>query len=156
MTTGSGGVDNLKDRIRTRRLELGLTLAEVAERAGLSLPYVANLERGRGNPTVDALRKLAAALEIPASRLLGDDDGTPLDPIDLVLASMPRSLLQFSRTDRFAAEIQRLAQNEARPVEELRRQILVGMASAPRRSQGEPTETDWQRLLDTYVLILRG
>jgi transcriptional regulator with XRE-family HTH domain len=156
MTTGSGGVDNLKDRIRTRRLELGLTLAEVAERAGLSLPYVANLERGRGNPTVDALRKLAAALEIPASRLLGDDDGTPLDPIDLVLASMPRSLLQFSRTDRFAAEIQRLAQSQGRSVEELRRQILVGMASAPRRSQGEPTETDWQRLLDTYVLILRG
>jgi transcriptional regulator with XRE-family HTH domain len=149
-------MDNLKARIRTRRLELGLTLAEVAERAGLSLPYVANLERGRGNPTVDALRKLAAALETPPGRLLGGEDDASLDPTDLALASMPRSLLQFSRTDRFAAEIQRLAQSQDRPVEELRRQVLVGMASAPRRSQGEPTETDWQRLLDTYVLILRG
>lgn len=149
-------MDDLKARIRTRRLELGLTLAEVAERAGLSLPYVANLERGRGNPTVDALRKLAAALETPPGRLLGSEDDVSLDPTDLALASMPRSLLQFSRTDRFAAEIQRLARNQGRPVEELRRQVLVGMASAPRRSQGEPTETDWQRLLDTYVLILRG
>jgi len=150
-------MDNLKDRIRTRRLDLGLTLAAVAERAGLSLPYVANLERGRGNPTIDALRKLAAALEVPASALLGgDDDGTPAGPADLVLASIPGSLLQFSRTDRFAAEIQRLARDQARPVGELRRQILIGMASAPRRSQGEPTTADCQRLLDTYVLILRG
>ena len=38
-------------RLRARRLALGMTLAEVAERAGLSLPYVSNLERGRGNPT---------------------------------------------------------------------------------------------------------
>ena len=150
-------MDNLKDRVRTRRLELGLTLAKVAERAGLSLPYVANLERGRGNPTVDALRKLAAALEMPVSALLaGADEGKPVDPTDLVLASMPRSLLMFSRTERFSAEIQRLARDQDRSVDDIRRQILVGMASAPRRSQGEPTETDWQRLLDTYILILRG
>lgn len=150
-------MDDLRTRIRSRRLELGLTLAEVAERAGLSLPYIANLERGRGNPTVDALRKLAAALEVPASALLGDDgDGKPLDPLDLVLASAPRSLLTFARSDRFAAEIARLAQELDRPIEEVRRQILAGMASAPRRSQGDPTEIDWQRLLDTYVLILRS
>ncbi len=150
-------MDDLRTRIRSRRLALGLTLAEVAQRAGLSLAYIANLERGRGNPTVGALRKLAAALEVPASALLGDDgDGKPIDPWDLVLASAPRSLLAFARSDRFATEIARLAQELDRPAEEVRRQILAGMASAPRRSQGEPTETDWQRLLDTYILILRS
>ena len=42
-------------RLRARRVELGLTLAQVAEQAELSLPYVSNLERGRGKPTLDAL-----------------------------------------------------------------------------------------------------
>jgi hypothetical protein len=31
---------------------------------------------------------------------------------------------------------------------------MVGMASAPRRSQGEPTSEDWRRLLDVYSVIL--
>ena len=149
-------MDDLKDRIRSRRLALDLTLAQVAERASLSLPYIANLERGRGNPTVAALRKIAAALDLPASALLAGDEANLADPGELALASMPRSLREFSRTERFAAEVEKLAATQQRPVEEVRRMILVGMASAPRRSQGEPTATDWQRLLDTYILILRG
>ena len=42
-------------RLRARRIELALTLAQVAEASGLSLPYVANIEKGRGNPTMTAL-----------------------------------------------------------------------------------------------------
>jgi transcriptional regulator with XRE-family HTH domain len=149
-------MDDLKDRIRSRRLALGLTLGQVADRAELSLPYIANLERGRGNPTVGALRRIAAALELPASALLAGDERSPTEPGELALASMPRSLLEFSRSERFAAEVEKLAAEQQRPAEEVRRTILVGMASAPRRSQGQPTTTDWQRLLDTYILILRG
>jgi transcriptional regulator with XRE-family HTH domain len=149
-------MDDLKNRIRSRRLALDLTLAQVAERAELSLPYIANLERGRGNPTIAALRKIAAALELPTSDLLAGDEDNPADPGELALASMPRSLREFSRTERFAAEVEKLAAAQRRSVKEVRRMILVGMASAPRRSQGEPTATDWQRLLDTYILILRG
>jgi transcriptional regulator with XRE-family HTH domain len=149
-------MDDLKDRIRSRRLALGLTLGQVADRAKLSLPYIANLERGRGNPTVGALRRIAAALELPASALLAGDESSPAEPGELALASMPRSLLEFSRSERFSTEVEKLAADQQRPVEEVRRMILVGMASAPRRSQGQPTATDWQRLLDTYILILRG
>jgi DNA-binding XRE family transcriptional regulator len=47
--------ETIGHRLRARRVELGRTLAEVAEQSGLSLPYVSNLERGRGNPTLDAL-----------------------------------------------------------------------------------------------------
>ena len=52
-------------RLRARRIALGMTLAEVAEVSGLSLPYVSNLERGHGNPTLDALLSLAQALKQP-------------------------------------------------------------------------------------------
>jgi transcriptional regulator with XRE-family HTH domain len=53
-----------------------MTLAAVAESAGLSLPYVSNLERGRGNPTLEALQAIARALDMPLSELVADREDT--------------------------------------------------------------------------------
>src|SRR6266852_3571691 len=39
-------------QLRARRTAAGRTVASVAEAAGLSVPYIANLENGRGNPTI--------------------------------------------------------------------------------------------------------
>jgi transcriptional regulator with XRE-family HTH domain len=143
----------LGDRIRGRRTALGLTLAEVAERAGLSIPYVSNLERGRRNPTVDAVRALAVALETSASALVGENEEA-FDPLELVLAQAPKSLRTFSKSERFNDAATRLARQQGVAVDEMRQKLLVGMASAPRRSKGEPTEDDWRRLVDVYSLIL--
>jgi transcriptional regulator with XRE-family HTH domain len=57
-------------RARKRREELGLTLREVALDAGLSLPYIANLEKARGNPTLDTLVRLSEALDVPLAEML--------------------------------------------------------------------------------------
>lgn len=145
--------ETIGQRLRARRVELGLTLAQVAEQAGLSLPYVSNLERGRGNPTLDALTALAQALDVPIASLMGDDGGG--DPLDSVLASAPRSLLQFARSTSFQETVTQLAERQGASADEMRRRLLVGMASSPRRSSGEPTEDDWRRLLDAYSLILQ-
>ncbi len=144
----------LGDRLRARRTGLGMTLAEVAEKAGLSIPYVSNLERGRGNPTIDALRAIAVALDVSVSDLLGGASEGGLDPLEVVLAEAPNSLGSFSRSERFIALLERLSTDQGVPQEDMRRRLLIGMASAPRRSAGEPTEEDWRRLLDVYSLIL--
>ena len=145
----------LGGRLRARRLSLGMTLAEVAEQAGLSLPYVSNLERGRGNPTLDALRSLGEALRQPVSDLLGDDAAeSTFDPQDLVLDQAPPSLRAFVKTARFRDAASRLANQHGTSVAEMHKSLMIGMASAPRRSTGEPTEDDWRRLLDAYSLIL--
>lgn len=133
-------------------MELGLTLAAVAERSGLSLPYVSNLERGRGNPTIEALTALAGALDVGPGALLGS--GTEPGDLDLVLAEAPRSLIAFTKSKLFAEKADRLADYQGATPDEMRRRLLVAMASAPRRSTGEPTEDDWKRLLDVYSLIL--
>lgn len=52
----------LGEVLRDRRKAAGRTIASVAVDAGLSVPYIANLENGRGNPTVAALNRLATAL----------------------------------------------------------------------------------------------
>jgi transcriptional regulator with XRE-family HTH domain len=150
------GDKTLGARLRARRAELGLTIAKVARRAELSMQYVANLERDRGNPTLDALSRIAEALETPLVSLLGDEGPLEEAVEALALASMPRSLVNFSRTDRFKTKIERLAAETGTNRDELRRRVLVGMSSAPRRSKGEPTAEDWSRLLDTYELIIRG
>jgi transcriptional regulator with XRE-family HTH domain len=143
----------LGERLRARRRELGLNISQVADAAGLSLPYVSNLERGHGNPTLEALRSLATALDMPITGLL--DAGEPEEVLaDLALASLPPSLERFSKTDRFEAAVQRLADAEKGEPTAMRRKLLIGMVNAPRRSTGEPTEEDWRRLLDTYRLIL--
>ena len=150
----SGGT-GLGERIRARRTALGLTLAEVAEAADLSIPYVSNLERGRGNPTLDALRSVAEALQQSVTDLLGapeSEDG--FDPVELVLAEAPQSLRVFSRSERFRNAAQRLSTEQQVSAQEMGKRLMVGMASAPRRSAGEPTEEDWRRLLDAYSLIL--
>ena len=49
-------------QLRARRTAAGRTVASVAADAGLSVPYIANLENGRGNPTTTALTRLAGAL----------------------------------------------------------------------------------------------
>lgn len=146
---------SLGKRLRSRRVALGLTLADASARAGLSLPYVSNLERGRGNPTIDALRSLADALDLELGELVGGDgSGEALDTSSLVLADAPPSLGEFTRSGRFEAVARRLADYQGLSLDEMRTKLMVGMASAPRRSQGEPTPEDWRRLLDVYSVIL--
>ena len=150
-TIGKG----LGARLRAHRTARGLTLAQAAELAGLSIPYISNLERGRGNPTLEALRALAEALQQPVAVLLGEDGSEDdFDPAELVLAEMPPSLRTFTRSDRFQGVVERLATEQGVTVEVMAKRLMVGMASAPRRSTGEPTEEDWRRLLDAYSLIL--
>ncbi|MGI5283957.1 helix-turn-helix domain-containing protein [Nonomuraea polychroma] len=52
------------EAVRLRREELGLTQAELAERAGLKQPAVARFEAGGTMPTIPMLERLAEALEV--------------------------------------------------------------------------------------------
>jgi transcriptional regulator with XRE-family HTH domain len=145
----------LGQRLRARRLDLGLTLAEVSEASKLSLPYISNLERGRGNPTIDALKAIAKALKIPLGQLMGTlEEGSSDVPLDIVLANAPKSLLTFANSVRFREVAEKLANAQNEDHDQMRRRLLVAMAAAPQRSKGESTQDDWRRLLDTFSLIL--
>jgi transcriptional regulator with XRE-family HTH domain len=62
------------ERLRARRLELGLSLEDLAE-PGITIAHISRIERGLRQPSVRALRKLAAKLETSAAWLeFGQDD----------------------------------------------------------------------------------
>lgn len=55
--------------LRERR-RVGLSLAEVARRAGVAKSTLSQLESGAGNPSVETLWALSVALDVPFSRLV--------------------------------------------------------------------------------------
>lgn len=136
-------------RLRARRTALGRTVAPVAADAGLSVPYVANLENGRGNPTVAALDRLAEALGTRLVITLADpsaEEGAP---------APPPSLVEFAGGRRFRRQAALLAESlgeEAGVVRAMLADALAAVAAALRRD--DLHEGDWQRLLDALVLIL--
>jgi len=64
---------HVAQRIREQRLSKDMSRRELAEAAGVSDRYVAQVESGRGNVSILILRKLARALDVPMERLLPDD-----------------------------------------------------------------------------------
>ncbi len=50
--------------VRETRTQLGLTQRQIAQAVGVSRGYVANLESGRANPTLDLVERVAVALGI--------------------------------------------------------------------------------------------
>jgi transcriptional regulator with XRE-family HTH domain len=52
----------LGQMVHDRRVELGLTQTELADRAGMTQPQLSRLESGGATPTVPLLARLAAAL----------------------------------------------------------------------------------------------
>ena len=59
----------LGQMVHDRRTELGLTQAELAERAGMTQPQLSRLESGGATPTVPLPTRLAAALEADLVRV---------------------------------------------------------------------------------------
>src|SRR6266700_6459730 len=69
--------------LRRERRRAGLSLTEVARRAGIAKSTLSQLESGTGNPSVETLWAICVALDVPFSRMV--------DP--------PRSQTQVIRAD---------------------------------------------------------
>jgi transcriptional regulator with XRE-family HTH domain len=56
-------------RVRELRRDRGLTLKGLGREAGLSHPFLSQLERGLARPSVTSVERIARALEVPVSTL---------------------------------------------------------------------------------------
>ena len=62
-------------RLLALRQAQGLSLAELAERSGVSKAMISKVERAQSSPTVVLLGRLAAGLGVPLAQLLTQDEG---------------------------------------------------------------------------------
>ena len=67
MATPDSTTRKVAKRLKTLRLDRGLTQSDVAEKADMSTNYYAKIERGELRPSVDIYERLAKALKATAS-----------------------------------------------------------------------------------------
>jgi transcriptional regulator with XRE-family HTH domain len=143
-----GMAGGLGREFRTLRTAAGRTVASVAADAGLSVPYIANLENGRGNPTLGALSRLAAALD---RRLV-----VRLSPVidkPAPVPEVPASLGRFARSQRFRRSVAVMASAAGADDQEFTARLLGALASLSAALGRDLAEPDWARLLDAILLV---
>ena len=147
-------VQDIGRQLRARRAAAGRTVMSVAMDAGLSVPYVANLENGRGNPTISALSRLSAALNMRLTVSLEPaggvpDSGTPRDPVEI-----PRSLVRLGRTERFRVMTEMVSRKLGNDPNEVASRVLDSLALVESRLYPDLADADRWRLIDALTLIV--
>ena len=125
----------LGEFIREQRRIGHLSLRKLSEMAGISNPYLSQIERGLRKPSADILRQIAAALHISAETLyvragILDEPGGPTDLI---------------------AEIRR-----AGDLDEDQKRALVQIYETFRRERATRSESDLDEALEPAVSTAGG
>ena len=106
-------------RMKSARVRAGLSPAELADKIGVKKPYIFELERGTGNPTLKTLNKVAVALDVDPGDFFPQSTHPALDQphVNLLLAACEKlaAMLASRRTQEDEAQ-----QRESGAVETLR------------------------------------
>lgn len=96
MATGKVGktVESLGEYLKEQRLGSSLSLRQLAEQAGVSNPYLSQIERGLRKPSAEVLQQIAKALRISAETLY--IRAGILNPDDAVGSSVEAAVLADS------------------------------------------------------------
>jgi len=141
-------------QLRSRRAATGRTVASVAADAGLSVPYIANLENGRGNPTITALARLAEALGMRlAVTLVPAGEQATAPGAAFASAEVPASLVRFGRSARFRQGVTVIATALDLEAAELSGRLVTAMAAFGNVADRDLGEADWSRILDALLLV---
>jgi transcriptional regulator with XRE-family HTH domain len=92
-TTPSKTDSSLGARIRDLRQRRGVSAAELAVQAAVSKSLVSQIERGIASPSIDTVRKLASALDVPVFSLFLEDADS-----EMVVRSYRRRSVRYAGT----------------------------------------------------------
>ena len=70
------------DRIKQRRIRLGITQEQLALQADVTPAYLGQVERGERNPTVGFLEKISEALDIDINYLFSAPSVNNIGPVE--------------------------------------------------------------------------
>lgn len=102
---------DMGQRIRKRRIQLGITQDELARQMGVSLSFIGHLERGTRKASIDTLVALSNTLSISTDSLLAASINRSPDALEEILHLEPEQRAAMSEV--FAAAANCLAAWEA-------------------------------------------
>jgi XRE family aerobic/anaerobic benzoate catabolism transcriptional regulator len=117
-------------RIRAARARAGLTRKQLATASAVSERYLAHLEAGSGNPSVDMLLVLAEALDLPLAELLpfgGERSELAAEAAALLRRLQPDQMVEAMALLKFSA---RVRGGKARRI------VLIGLRGAGKSTLG--------------------
>ena len=79
----AGPLPAIAAALKREREQAGLSISELARKAGVAKSTLSQLEAGMGNPSLESLWALALGLNVPFSRLLAP----PVVPVQVIRAS---------------------------------------------------------------------
>ena len=113
-------VASLGEYLRDQRKVAQLSLRQLAEQAGVSNPYLSQVERGLRKPSAEVLNKIATALQISSEHLyiragLLDEESSPMPQVMAAIQADPALTARQRQTllDIYAAFV---AQNVGEPI----------------------------------------
>jgi transcriptional regulator with XRE-family HTH domain len=148
----SDSAENLGRAIQLRRVELAMKRRDLAMAAGLSYPYVSEIENGQKEPSAKALRQLAEALELAPSDLVSLTDrlGATSESPSLLLDSEAAR----ARSQRRAREGHHLERAEVLEPADEQPSTMSLVPSAPMGSAGDGMLERW--ISDTVARLVRA
>lgn len=125
-----GGSADIAERIRSARARVGLTRKQLAVASDASERYLATLETGAGNPSIDMLEAIADALDVAPAELL--PMGGERDPL------IARIAMQLRRmpTDRVREVLAYIGKPSESLSDKASRISLIGLRGAGKSTLG--------------------
>ncbi len=105
----------LNDRLREVRRKCDVTLLQVAEATKLSVSYLSDLERGRANPSLDTLERLAKYYKMSMVDLLTGVDGWGTPSVESLAPGLLALLEKNEIDEAIAQELNRIELRGKRP-----------------------------------------
>ena len=111
------------NRIRDVRNKTGLTQFELAERAGLNLSWLGQIERGQRTATIITLSKICGALNISLGELFRESQKHSFQKGDLIIRELRELLKGQSEEDKqFIIEVvRRICKKPEQPIKKAKR-----------------------------------
>jgi transcriptional regulator with XRE-family HTH domain len=109
--TGTGADDAVGGRIRELRQQRGLTVRGLATDTGLSVGLISQVERGLTDPSLETLRRIGRALDVPIFGLFGgpqEQQAAVVRKRSRMRVSSPHSGVTYTRISKGAGRIEML------------------------------------------------
>jgi transcriptional regulator with XRE-family HTH domain len=86
-------MSEISEKLRALRKSRKMTLKDVSERAGCTSAYISQLEKGRANPSIATLKRIAQVFDVRIVDFFLDNEG---DEDDVVVRKNQRVAMDFN------------------------------------------------------------